>query len=582
MSGHLNSLLSKNKRNGEVEDIFEFESQTHNLFLATKLAALRDDGRFCDVTLIAKEFRISAHRVVLAAYSDYFRAMFTSEMIETRQRTFMTCDMLGIEGAALDALINFCYTGKVKTSDVSIPSILHAACLLQLGEIKEACCDFLKKQLHPSNCLGIREFADSHSCQELVRCADDYIVENFQDIISIEEFHHLSINQLFQLLSNDELVVPSEEEVFGALIRWVEFDVSSRKQFLSKLLEHVRFPRCRPEFLVNTVSKNALVMEDPTCHNLVDKAKDDLILQFSTLECSNTKGRRARACGMAAGVIYVVGGLCEGSVEWVDPEDANPVWHYVAPLKKERWVFGCSVAVVARFIYAVCVRDDIGVIERYNPATDQWMSDFAPCPTGRTFLGVAALDDHLYAIGGALDPHDDQGLDIVERYDIRRNEWTSVAPMGSCRACPAVSVLDGCLYAVGGAHDRAPLSIVERFDPRVARWEEVCPMSTPRYCHYSAVLHGELYVAGGAKEDSECLSSAEKYDLRNNKWFSVADMSCSRVGLGLAAVNGKLYAIGGLNDDSVEVFDPERNQWKHHSNMNCKRTYPGVVVLQKL
>ncbi|VDO78759.1 unnamed protein product [Haemonchus placei] len=125
------------------------------------------------------------------------------------------------------------------------------------------------------------------------------------------------------------------------------------------------------------------------------------------------------------------------------------------------------------------------------------------------------------------------------------------------------------------------INTVERFDPRVGRWEEVCPMSTPRYCHYSAVLHGELYVAGGTKEDSERLSSAEKYDLRNDKWVSVADTSCSRDGLGLAAVNGKLYAIGGINSSSAEVFDPERNQWKHHSNMNCKRIYPGVVVLQK-
>uniref|UniRef100_A0A7I5E9L2 BTB domain-containing protein n=1 Tax=Haemonchus contortus TaxID=6289 RepID=A0A7I5E9L2_HAECO len=570
MSGHLNSLLSKNKRNGEVEDMFEFESQTHNLFLATKLAALRDDGRFCDVTLVAKEFRISAHRVVLAAYSDYFRAMFTSEMIESRQPEI---EMLDIEGAALDALINFCYTGKVKTSDVSIPSILHAACLLQLGEIKEACCDFLKKQLRPSNCLGIREFADSHSCQELVRCADDYIVENFQDIISIEEFHHLSINQLFQLLSNDELVVPSEEEVFGALIRWVEFDVSSRKQFLSKLLEHVRFPRCRPEFLVNTVSKNALVMADATCRDFVDQAKDDLILQFSTHECSDMKGKCTRAGGVFAGVIYVVGGENERSVERLDLEGDNSVWQYVAPLNQERYDGG--VAVIDRFIYAVSGRDELNIlknIERYNPATDQWMSDVAPCPTARTMLGVGALDDHLYAVGG-VEGVRGRALDAVECYDVRRNEWTSVAPMGSRRARLAVSVLDGCLYAVGGGKGEAVLNTVERFDPRVGRWEEVCPMSISRHSPGSAVLHGELYVAGGSNKDSRSLSSAEKYDLRANKWTPVARMSCSRRGFGLAAVNGKLYAIGGYNGsvvlNSVEVFDPRANQWNHHSILNC-------------
>uniref|UniRef100_A0A7I5E9I7 BACK domain-containing protein n=1 Tax=Haemonchus contortus TaxID=6289 RepID=A0A7I5E9I7_HAECO len=513
--------------------------------------------------------------------------MFTSEKVDFRQEEV---EMFEIEGAALDALINYCYSGKIQISDVNIRSILHAACLLQLDEIKEACCEFLKKQLRPSNCVEIREFADSHSCRELVRCADEFILKNFQDIVCTEEFHQLTVNHMVQLLSNDELVVPSEEKVFTAVLQWVEFDLSSRKQFLPKLLEHVRFPLCQPEFLVNSVSTNALLMEDATCRTLVDRAKNDLILRSSAFECPRIRGRRIRE---DAGVIYVVGGKAESSVERLDSDGANPAWQYVAPLNQGRIVTGCSVAVVDKFIYAVGGDGCLGIfnsIERYNPATDEWMSDVAPCPTRPFFLGVAALDDHLYAIGGFKD-HRDRNHCIVDRYDFRRNEWTFMAPMGLCRSLHSVSVLDGCLYAVGGCENAIALNSVERIDPRVGIWEEVCPMSTRRWGHGSAVLHGELYVAGGHNGNSGELGSAEKYDLRANKWTSVADMSCSRVGLGLAAVNEKLYAIGGLNRSvdrslvdhaSVEVFDPKTNQWKHHSNMNCRRTNPGVAILQKL
>uniref|UniRef100_A0A7I4YED3 BTB domain-containing protein n=1 Tax=Haemonchus contortus TaxID=6289 RepID=A0A7I4YED3_HAECO len=499
MSDRLSSL-------GKVGDIFEFESQTHNRSFATKLGALRDDGLLCDVTLVAKGFRINAHRVVLAANSDYFRAMFTSEMMESRQQEI---EMVDIEGAALNALVGFCYCGKIQISDVNIPSTLHAACLLQLDAIKEACCEFLKKRLCPSNCLGVREFADNHSCRELVRCVDDYILENFQEIIGAEEFYRLPIDQLVQLLSKDELVIPSEEQ----------------------LLECVRFPLCRPEFLINAVSKNALVMADATCRNLVDKAKDDVILQFSALEHPKVQGRRTRARGAVDEVIYVVGGSNEVSVERLDPGGASPEWQYVAPLNQERSLSG--VAVVDRFIYAVggfrkekCLNS----IERYNPATDQWISDVAPCRVSRYSLGVAALGDHLYAVGGSNGIRHDRSLNIVECYDVRRNEWTSVAPMGTGRGSLCVSVLDGCIYAVGGKSNGPVLSTVERFDPRVGRWEEVCPMSTPRYVHGSAVLHGALYVVGGHHKNSDGLSSAEKYDSRANKWTSVTDTNSRREG----------------------------------------------------
>ena len=44
------------------------------------------------------------------------------------------------------------------------------------------CCEFLKKQLDPTNCLGIRAFADTHSCRELLRVADKYTYNNIQDV----------------------------------------------------------------------------------------------------------------------------------------------------------------------------------------------------------------------------------------------------------------------------------------------------------------------------------------------------------------------------------------------------------------
>ena len=56
-------------------------------------------------------------------------------------------------------------------------ALLPAAGLLQLSEVKKACCDFLSSQLHPSNCLGIRAFADLHACCQLLTQANSYAGE---------------------------------------------------------------------------------------------------------------------------------------------------------------------------------------------------------------------------------------------------------------------------------------------------------------------------------------------------------------------------------------------------------------------
>jgi len=52
--------------------------------------------------------------------------------------------------------------------------VTATACLLQLTEVITACCSFLKKQLHSSNCLGIRQFAELHGCHDLLTVAHEY------------------------------------------------------------------------------------------------------------------------------------------------------------------------------------------------------------------------------------------------------------------------------------------------------------------------------------------------------------------------------------------------------------------------
>ncbi|KAJ8931829.1 hypothetical protein NQ314_015226 [Rhamnusium bicolor] len=136
---------------------------------------MRKQRLLCDVTLVADTVEIPAHKMVLAACSPYFFAMFSS-FEESRQDRIVLQE---VDHQALLLLVEYVYTSEVQVTEENVQVLLPAANLLQLTDVRDACCDFLQSQLHPTNCLGIRAFADLHGCLELLSHAESYIELHF-------------------------------------------------------------------------------------------------------------------------------------------------------------------------------------------------------------------------------------------------------------------------------------------------------------------------------------------------------------------------------------------------------------------
>jgi kelch-like protein 17 (actinfilin) len=75
------------------------------------------------------------------------------------ERTKDVVELHDIEAQSLRQLIDFAYTGEIDITEENVQVLLPASSLLQIQSVREACCKFLLRQLHPSNCLGIRSFA---------------------------------------------------------------------------------------------------------------------------------------------------------------------------------------------------------------------------------------------------------------------------------------------------------------------------------------------------------------------------------------------------------------------------------------
>lgn len=107
----------------------------------------------CDLFLQVTSGRVfSCHRLVLACVSHYFRAMFKSNMAEATEKNITIRD---IEEEAMEKLIQFAYTSRIKLSTENVQSLLYAASILQIETVANACSSFMQSHLHPSNCIEV-------------------------------------------------------------------------------------------------------------------------------------------------------------------------------------------------------------------------------------------------------------------------------------------------------------------------------------------------------------------------------------------------------------------------------------------
>merc|ERR1711864_51161 len=116
----------------------------------------------------------------------------------------------------------------------------------------------------------------------------------------------------------------------------------------------------------------------------------------------------------------------------------------------------------------------------------------------RSTLGVAVLNDHIYAVGGF---DGSCGLNTAEVLDMSvsgSQEWRTIASMSTRRSSVGVGVLQGLIYAVGGydGNSRQCLSSVEVYNPEQDIWSPVAEMN---YCRRNAGVishNGVIYVIG--------------------------------------------------------------------------------------
>ncbi|KAL6728782.1 hypothetical protein Aduo_010518 [Ancylostoma duodenale] len=472
--------------------VIRYDSDLHPIHCAKvfeSLEQLRSDGHLCDVEFLVGNETISAHKIVLAASIPYFKAMFTTDMLEARKHRIR---ITNIDHTTLRDLILLMYGHDLTISRTNVQAIMVAANFLQIPHVTENCA---------------------------VIIVDAIIEANFKLISRSEGLVELDVEEVVELLSKDELQVETEEQVFRAAMRWIEHS-SSRTKHIARVLSCVRLHLLETEFFFDNVVNNPSIKNNASCRNIVEVVTAYFLVPQRELRSPFyvVKRRRCwrwnifRAGGKRAGE-------CVSDGERYDPLEKK--WSFVQPMRRGRQ--NHCLAVNGGKIYAIggqgkCA-SALREVEFYDVDRNVWI-EVAPMMQKRYGAAAVFLDNRLYVCGG----HNGfSHLASVEVYNPESNSWTAGVPMKEKRFQAEAVVIDGYIYVMGGKNELFGLRSVERFSPKNGRWEDIPDMVTSRLSFGACAMKNKIFVCGGWS-GTNCMRDVECFDPRTMTWSSLPPM----------------------------------------------------------
>lgn len=266
-------------------------------------------------------------------------------------------------------------------------------------------------------------------------------------------------------------------------------------------------------------------------------------------------------------------------------------WAVRSPLPSARQ--NLAVGTAGGLLYAMGGSNGAGTalttVHAYNPNTNSWSSK-ASLPAARHSGNGAATISGIIYISGGLD-----GARVLTRtlyaYNSGNNTWSARASMPVPGGCGGSAVISGKLYVFSGCTRsssgvQVAAGLLHRYDPSTNLWTTLRTAPAVHWQPAVGVMGGKLYVVGGSNSSGVATGRLDVYDPATNTWSTRSSMPTTRSAMGGAVVAGKLYAVGGRNGanilSTVEVYDRASGTWAASAAMPTARSNLGAAVLNNL
>ncbi|XP_008283585.1 kelch repeat and BTB domain-containing protein 12 [Stegastes partitus] len=578
----------------------------HGLVLLDQLRKMREVEHLTDVVLVAEGISFPCHRLVLSAFSPYFRVMFTCGLRECSSREIFLRDT---PADSLALLLNYMYCSDLPLTNANVQGISIAAFLLQMDDVFTRCQLHMTENMDASNCLGVYYFARDLGAEELADHAQRFLRQHFVQVCHSEEILELEAYQLGKLLASDDLNVSREETILDVVLGWVKhgapMDGEVRSRHLPELLRKVRLPLINPEYLREAMKRNTALLADAECLEMLNEA-----LEVTAMHPLAAPRKLKLRYGMETTDLLLCVGNDGGGIRSRYGNFAERSFCYAPSTGRTYYItsprYGEALGYVSTGVVTegndiivageasarrMARQKDMHVeIYRYKvEAQGSW--ERLTSAEYRDSYALSSLGDTVYLMGGQMKLKNQFIItNCVERWSLQGGPWRSAAPLPMPLAYHSVVRMKDRLYVMGGRTpqsyrtddepDRLSNRLLE-YDPNTNKWTELGPMKYSKYRCSAVALNGEIYVMGGIGcegvdrgQSRHCLDAVEIYNPDGDYWRAGPPLPCSQLSLRTNASNagvvgGKIYVCGyykgaDRHDDitkDVLELDPWENRW---------------------
>ncbi len=531
--------------------------------LTDTLRAMQREGSLCDITLQAEQKTITAHKVILAAGSPYFNAMFNGSFCESESKVvrFEEVTFDGLK-AVVDEI--YCKTPAIVARNVC--DILSAAHLFQMENLLSSVCDSMINYMSGENCFQFLEYAQKYELGRVVDAVYKFMMENLAKITDNAELYATPKDEFCNYLSLDSLQTEFHEiEVYKAAKTWLNVNNVSDSETVAEIMRNVRFGLIKSETL-SEVMNDSVLADNVECCNMV---RDAMNYQSNINAQPLYHGNLNKPRGMKG--LFIFGchthDTDEHNIHLIPfLKNDEPKTISVSAFPKSSWMKAVNVN---NFLFVFGVTrgsPQQNFTKRYDPATDSWL-DLTPIQRQTTrHWAIAHNGENIFLIGGVAEgpePHQYRNVDDVYKFCIATNSWMKCENLPGKHDGPSAAYLNGYIYCSGGSDESYDTSRkLFAFDINGGRWSDKEPMRRPREKHILEAVGNRIYAIAGCGRLFKS-SAIESYNPLKNQWtFITTDIAECKFDCHYATsfvFEDKIYIYSGWNVKLME-YDTKRKK----------------------